>query len=121
MDIENLVEALKKKFPHGHPEFIPEMIKKIKLHSEKNYDYAHGGDPLGNFRRSSAFFGLYPGLDLSDPVVLCLVLMFKQLDSVLWMKAQGYTGQIEDVGRRLDDVVVYAQIAGLLQNEGEVL
>lgn len=108
---EELTAALRKAHPHGHPEFIPLLVKMSKLHSDKNHDYASGGRPLGNFEREAALFKLYPGLDLGDPVVVALVNMMKQLDAALWGFSAGIKQKIEGPIERLSDVMVYAGIA----------
>ena len=88
--------------------------EELEFYEKKNEDYARGGDPNGNFRRVASVLSNYPGLDLSDPVVVAMVYLCKQLDAVLWMKAMGYEGEIENVDSRLKDVHVYAKIARTL-------
>jgi hypothetical protein len=111
MDVE---KELKKLYPNGHPAFLPKLVELAKLHSDKNFDYAHGGDPLGNFDRVASILSLYPKLSLNAPAVVALVYMLKQLDCVLHALDQHYTLQVEEVGKRLDDVAVYAILAGLM-------
>ncbi len=102
---------------HGHPDFYKMTEDELQLHSDKNRDYAQGGDPLGNFKRVANIFSNYPGLDLSKPETIALVYMFKQLDAALWMLSQGYEGEVEDVDSRLRDVHVYAKIDRILHKE----
>jgi len=106
-----LLAELKHAFPHGHPEFLPMLVEKMKLHSDKNHDYAKGGRPLGNFERVASILGLYSGLKLDDPVVVMLVYALKQVDATLWGFAQGITQKVEGPIDRLGDVLVYAGIA----------
>jgi hypothetical protein len=108
---DDLKETLNKAFPHGHPEFIPTLLEKMQLHSDKNHDYAKGGSPLGNFERVANLLGQYRGLDLSDPVVVMLIYALKQVDATLWGFAQGIEQKVEGPIERLSDILVYAGIA----------
>lgn len=110
-DLNALGEELRAAFPYGHPEFLPMLLEKMKLHSDKNHDYAKGGRPLGNFERVASLLGLYPGLRLDDPVVVMLIYALKQVDATLWGFAQGITQKVEGPIDRLGDVLVYAGIA----------
>jgi len=108
---EDLFESLKRRYPHGHPEFIPLLLHAAKLHSDKNHDYAKGGNPLGNFERVARILGLYPDLPLHEPVVVMLVYMLKQIDAVLWGFSSKIEQKVEGPIDRLNDVLVYAGIA----------
>lgn len=112
-------QSLRKRYPHGHTDFIPMTIAEMELHSRKNHDYAHGGTPLGNFHRRATLYKNYPGLDLGNPVVVALVDALKQLDAALWMLCQGYEGQVEGLDARLGDVGVYAKLARILAKGGK--
>ncbi len=112
---DSVKEFLKRKYPHGHPDFIKMTLDEIKLHSEKNYDYAAGGDPLGNFDRVAAICDLYPGLKPGDPVVIAIIYELKQLDQVLWSLARGYEGSIEGIIDRLKDISIYSKLEMILQ------
>lgn len=105
------VEMLRQAFPYGHPEFIPMLVEKAKLHSDKNHDYAKGGNPLGNFDRVAGILGQYPGLKLNDPVIVMLIYALKQVDAILWGFAQGIEQKVEGPIDRLGDVLVYSGIA----------
>ena len=107
-----LFQELKKNFPHGHPDFIPMTLDELKLHSEKNYDYAKGGDPLGNFDRVSGALTAM-GYPIS-PEMVAMVYAFKQLDAAIYMMVEGYEGTTEDFDTRMRDVHVYAKIIRLL-------
>ena len=89
----------------------------LDLYEAKNHDYAGGGDPFGNFNRVAAIFALYPNLKLSDPRVVNLCYMMKQLDSAMWMLNEGYDGTVENIDTRLRDVHVYAKICRLLEGK----
>lgn len=106
-----LLAKLQQEYPHGHPEFLPMLLEKMKLHSDKNHDYAAGGRPLGNFERVADIFKLYPGLRLSDPLVVMLAYAMKQIDATLWGISAGIDQKIEGPIERLGDVLVYAGIA----------
>jgi len=106
-----LEEKLKRAYPHGHPEFIPILLDKMQLHSDKNHDYARGGNPLGNFERVSKILELYPNLPLNHPVVIMLVYMLKQFDSVFWGLSQRIEHKVEGFIPRLGDILVYSGIA----------
>ena len=89
-------------------------MEELALYQSKNKDYTQGGPVYGNFERVSAIFALYPNLKLSDPRVVCLAYLMKQLDATLWMLNQGYEGEVENIDTRLQDVSVYAKICRLL-------
>lgn len=115
MGKQELTAQLKNLFPNGDPGFIPMFVDLMQLHSDKNFEYAHGSDALGNFNRVAGILSQYPNLKLSDPAVVCLVYMLKQLDVVLWQMSSVYEGTIEGKVRLLEDVVVYSGIDILLQ------
>ena len=89
-------------------------MEELNLYKAKNKDYTQGGDPYGNFKRVSCILSLYPKLSLSDPQVVAMVYLMKQLDAALWMMSEGYEGEVENVDTRLTDVYVYAKIIRLL-------
>ena len=101
----------------GHPRFKQLTEEEIKIHNEKNGDYAGHGNPLGNFVRVAQILSLYPGLDLSNPAVVAMVYSMKQIDAILWMLSQGYDGKVETVGNKLMDVSIYAKLARILHEE----
>lgn len=104
-----LLEGL---FPNGHPSFIPMCLEEMELHSQKNADYARGGDPLGNFQRVSDALRSY-GIDLS-PAQVAFVYMMKQVDAVGRMLGQGYEGQVEGIESKLQDIGVYSKLVNIL-------
>jgi hypothetical protein len=108
---------LRDMFPHGHPDFLPKLIAEAKLHSDKNKDYAGGGDPLGNFVRVAAICALYPGLTPSNPATVALICALKQIDQILWSLSRGYEGAIEGIEGRAQDVSVYFKLADILYTE----
>ncbi len=100
---------------HGHPLFSVLTEDELKLHSEKNKDYAQGGDPLGNFKRVSATLKTW-GFDI-PPELVALIYMLKQLDAAMWMLSKGYEGKIEDIDTRLRDAHIYIKLARILHKE----
>jgi hypothetical protein len=110
-------DELKEKYPHGHPKFLDLILDEIRLHSDKNHDFAKGGNPLGNFNRVGAILRQYPGLNPGDPVVVAISFMLKQLDASLWMLSQGIKAKIEGHAERWRDVAVYAKIISILIGE----
>ena len=90
--------------------------EELKLYEAKNKDYTgNHSDTYGNFNRVAQILSLYRHLELSDPRVVCLTYLMKQLDSVLWMLSQKYEGEVENIDSRLRDVHVYAKICRLLK------
>jgi len=113
---DDLSSALRAMFPHGHEKFIDLCMKEMELHSRKNYDYAHGGNPLGNFTRVANILSNYPRLKLTPPVI-ALVYAMKQLDAVLWQLSQGYEGQVEGIDEKARDIHVYVKLFRILLEE----
>lgn len=101
----------------GHPDFYKITKDELQLHSDKNRDYAQGGDPLGNFHRVGNILANYPNLSSSSPTIVALTYMMKQLDAALWMLSQGYEGSVENIDSRLRDVHIYAKLARILHKE----
>lgn len=103
-------DELRKLYPHGHSAFVDITLKELKLHSDKNHDYAKGGSPLGNFQRVAAILAHYPDLDLSDQRIVALVYALKQLDAVLWGLNSKIEHKVEGLNDRLQDISVYSKI-----------
>lgn len=114
MDFDEILKTLKEEYPHGHPDFIPMTLDEIRLHSLKNFDYAAGGDPLGNFERVGIIQSLYPNVDHSHPAVVALDYSLKQFDAAMHMIDQGYEGEVENIETRLRDVTIYSKLARIL-------
>lgn len=106
----DFIAAVRTVFPHGHEDFIPTTVAEMELHSIKNFDYASGGSPIGNFDRVSAILALYPGLNLADRRVVALVYALKQLDAVLWGLAKKIVHKVEGLNERLGDISIYAKL-----------
>ena len=107
---------MKGKF-HGHPDYLKLTKEELELHSAKNREYTHGGDPLGNFKRVSAILRIW-GFDI-PPMLVALIYALKQQDSCMWMLSQGYEGEVEDVEIRLQDDYIYKKIARILYRESK--
>jgi hypothetical protein len=112
--IEVVEENLREKYPNGDPDFIPMTIDEIRLYSDKNHDYTHGGDPLSNGTRVANILAQYPGLKPSKPVVVWVIYLLKQLDAALWLLSQGHETVVEGQDERWRDVSVYAKIIRLV-------
>ena len=102
---------------HGHKDYKKLTEAELQLHSEKNHDYARGGDPLGNFKRVAIIKQLYPGLDWTTPTATAIDYMLKQFDAALWQLAQHFEGKVENVDTRLQDAHIYLKIARILHKE----
>ena len=114
-----IAQNIRKQFPHGAPEFIDVSLEEMQLYSDKNHDYAGDENPFGNFERVAVILSLYPGLDLSDRVVVALVYMMKQLDAVLRIKSDKTETKVESIESRLADISVYAKIARIMEGQSK--
>lgn len=104
----------------GHPFFYAQTEAEEDLHSRKNYDYARGGNPLGNFNRVASILSLYPNLDHTDPVVVAIVYALKQWDAALWMLNSGHSSVTgEGLHERFGDVSIYAKLARCILKDRE--
>ena len=122
IDVENRLDiegelVLNYKTKYGHPLFYKFTKEIDQLHSEKNYVYAHGGDPLGNFKRVSQIMKLYPGMDWASPEMVAQIYSLKQLDARLWLKAKGHKDKFDGVKGRLLDQAVYNIIQMCIESE----
>ena len=102
---------------HGHPKFYTIIKELAVLHSRKNFDYAGGGDPLGNFHRCGEMVkALLSDGDLAD-MKTALIYMSKQVDAVIDMIGKGRKEQVEGITDKLNDIAVYAILARILYEE----
>jgi len=113
----SLEKELGKRCPNGHKRFREMALEEMELHSQKNHDYAKGGDPLGNFYRVADIFQQYPNLSPADPRVVAIIYMMKQLDCTLWFMNEGFEGQVEGFDDRMRDVGVYAKLIRIIHEE----
>ena len=111
---ESFLRIMKTMFPDGDPFYMTITVKEMAKYSEKNFDYAGGGDPNGNFFRVASILSNYPNLDASHPVVIALIYALKQLDQVLWSLSRGFEGKIEGLDSRLVDIHIYVKICRVL-------
>lgn len=114
-------DLLRQKHPYGHPRFLPITLREIALHSDKNHDYAKGGEPLGNFTRVATILALYPDLKLSDPRIVALTYAMKQLDAVLWGMNSGIKHKVEGANQRLQDISVYVKLVMCMNEDTEAI
>jgi len=118
VSLAEALEVIKNKLSGGHQDFIDMTLDELKLHNDKNADYAKGGkDPLGNFHRVSQMKQIWPNMDWSTPVGTALDYAFKQMDAGINMIAEGYEGEVENVDTRFRDVHVYFKLARILWKE----
>ena len=118
MKKQEIAKALREECPHGHPDFIPMTLDEVKLHSDKNYKYAFGGDPLGNFNRVANIMVQYPKVDWATPLGVCLIYALKQLDATFWMMNSGHDPvEVEGMDGCLGDLSVYSKIARLIRKK----
>ena len=114
IELEKIETSVRELFPYGHPDFITKCMEEIALHSNKNHDYAIGGDPCGNFKRVADILKMYPGLKLDDPAVVAVSYFMKQLDAALWQMSQQHICKVEGVAERWRDISVYAKLIPIL-------
>jgi len=112
-----LEDELKERFPYGHPRYVDLTLEELELHNAKNHDFAGGGDPLGNFYRTSIIKKLYPGFDWDSPFGSAIGLMLKQFDSMMWLRSQKIEAKVEGIPARLKDITIYMKLAILLYEE----
>jgi len=116
--MKGIIKTLNKAFPHGHKDFIPMSIEEMELHSKKNFKYAFGGDPLGNFDRVSTIMAQYPKVNWATRLGVDIIYSLKQLDAVLWMMNSGHSADaLEGIGSCLEDVSVYAKLGRIIHKE----
>ncbi len=116
MKNDAVIKHLRKDMPHGHRGFIPMLLEQMELHSTKNFKYAYGGDPMGNFNRVAAIMRLYPDINWAQPECVALIWSFKQLDAALWMLNSGHDAKsLEGIDACLNDVGVYAALTRLIR------
>lgn len=113
---QQVVKQLGTIFPHGHKAFLPMCVAEAELHSNKNHDYAHGGDPLGNFVRVSKILELYPDFPSNTPSGVAIIYALKQLDAVMWGKARGIEHKVEGLTPRYQDISVYMKLASIIDS-----
>ena len=107
--------TLRTLYPHGHPDFIPRMLEILKLHSDKNHDYALGGPPLGNFERTAKIMALYPKFPWATDYGCAVVQMLKQLDAFMWQAQDPvFKPKVEGGDPRLRDVTVFSQLIAIM-------
>ncbi len=91
--------------------------EELALVEAKSNDYAgeKAADPFGNFNRVSKILAMYPGLKLSDPIVVGIVYMLKQLDSVLNGLSTGTEMKVEGYDKRFQDLGIYPKLLSMMK------
>jgi hypothetical protein len=110
-------KSLRAAFPNGHPSFAAKTVNELVLHSNKSHDYSKGGEWDGNFQRVAKILSSYPKLAHSDPRVVALIYMLKQIDAVMWGLNEGIEHKVEGANSRLQDVSVYAKIVQCMNDD----
>jgi hypothetical protein len=118
--VPKIVRDLKDAFPFGHPRFVSTVVSQIKLHSDKNHDYARGGDPLGNFIRIATMLKLWPNFPYDTPEGVAFIYALKQVDAEAWTMCQGGDCKVEGLGGRTDDQAVYANLRRCMRDPKDV-
>jgi hypothetical protein len=113
---DRALEAMKVLCPHGHPDFYEALVDMGIVHSEKNYDYAGDGDPLGNFKRVAKIVESIIGPD-NGPAKVAVIYVAKQFDAVVDMLAHGRTAKVESLDDKLQDLSIYSQLARIALRE----
>ena len=120
-----ILKLLQEYAPHGHPDFVPNMVEAIRLHSDKNWDYAGKGDPLGNFKRVAAMCDVFftDGNPMKEPppnkaLMVLLLYMAKQFDAVIDCVGHGREVRVEALSYKLLDICIYAQLGRIMLEEG---
>src|SRR3990167_8231664 len=103
----------------GHQSFYKFLEEIAHLHSDKNYSYAHGGPPLGNFDRVAQIMKIYKGMAWDTPEGVAEIYSLKQLDAYLWLKSKGHVDKFEGKASRLKDQAVYKLIQMCIEEENE--
>lgn len=114
MNEDKIIKLLREAFPHGHPDFVPLQLSKMKLHSIKNKRYAHNGPPLGNFERVANIMNMYPNFPVCDPRGAAVMYMMKHFDALLWDFCKVGTMSNESLG----DISVYIDIIRCMNLDG---
>lgn len=110
-------QDLRKQFPWGHPLYIPIVVEQVALHSNKNHDYARGGDPLGNFTRVANMLKQWPNFPYNTPEGVAFIYALKQLDAEAWTMCQGGECKVEGLNGRTDDQAIYANLRRCMREE----
>lgn len=109
------VSVLKQWYPWASEAYISQMLEDLKLYGEKNHDFANDADAHSNFNITAEFLGHFPKLDLSDPVVVGMIWMFKQMQAAFNLKNGNREAKVETVSKRLQDISIYSNILRLIE------
>ena len=89
----------------------------MKLHNNKNENYAGGGLPLGTFYRVANIMSNYPKLRQGDPAVALIGMVIKQIDNVLWTLNNQRFYSESSIDEHLQDIAVYMIILRCLRQD----
>ena len=107
----------KKGIKYGHPKFYEILNELAELHSNKNFQYASQGDPLGNFHRCASMTSKILKDGINKPLATALMYMSKQIDGVYEIVGEGKEGTADSLKDKLMDIAVYSVICMILNNE----
>ena len=103
---------------YGHKDFYKLLEEEKQLHNDKNYQYASGDDPLGNFRRVGQLcHKILNNPNVPDELKVAMVNMAKQIDGVYDIIGEGKKNTIESVEDKFRDISVYSKICIILYRE----
>lgn len=117
LTLGEIEKTLRELFPHGHEDFIGMTIEEMDLHSRKNFDYAGGGKPTGNFDRVGAIVSMYPNVKWGKPQNVAMFYSLKQIDAYLWLENTDRDGAVEGKDARMGDVSIYSKIMRLIMRD----
>lgn len=114
-----ILDYIRSKFPHGHPDFYKILFELMDLHNRKNHDYASDEQPLDNFNRVGHLTDIYDiwNWKTSSAFKVAVIYMLKQFDAFMNLLKQDKEGVVEGVTDRLKDVAVYSVLEMILYDE----
>lgn len=115
IDLAEIFQKLRAMYPNGHPRFVSLTLAELKLHDEKNHDYAKGGSPFGNFERVAEIMKQYPDFPYDTREGVLIFYLLKQLDAVIWGMCQKIEHKVEGAPQRAGDMSVYSKILRLME------
>jgi hypothetical protein len=104
---------------YGHKRFYEMTKEEEQLHSSKNFDYAGGGDPLGNFNRVAELVDKYNILSAphSTRTKVAIIYQLKQFDCFMDAYGKGKKMKVEGFHSRIQDISVYAKLIDIMLEE----
>ena len=116
-ELEKLIEDLKKGKYYGHPMFYRIMLEELKLHSDKNKQYATQNNPLANFQRTGRLVRKLLKPNINPALASAMILMSKQIDAVYEMVGEGKKNTVEELEDKFKDISIYANLCIIILRE----